>query len=40
MRNSIKEAVSSTIKDMIKADLNVSFTQKELPIITILLCMD
>jgi putative transcriptional regulator len=30
MRNSIKEAVSSTIKDMIKADLNVSFTQKEL----------
>lgn len=30
MRDNIKEAISSTITDMIKADLEVSFTKKEL----------
>jgi len=30
MRESIKEAIASTVSDMIEADLKVSFTQKEL----------
>ena len=30
MRASIKDAISSTVGDMIKADLSVSFTKKEL----------
>ncbi len=30
MRDSIKEAVASTVSDMIEADLEVSFTKKEL----------
>jgi putative transcriptional regulator len=30
MRNSIQEAISSTVNDMLEADLEVSFTKKEL----------
>jgi len=30
MRDSMNEAISSTVKDMIEADLEVSFTKKEL----------
>ena len=30
MRDSVKEAIASTVTDMIEADLKVSFTQKEL----------
>ena len=30
MRDSIKDAIASTVNDMIKADLPVSFTKKEL----------
>lgn len=30
MRDSINEAISSTVKDMIDADLEVSFIKKEL----------
>ena len=30
MRNSINEAIASTVTDMLEADLKVSFTQKEL----------
>jgi len=30
MRSSINEAISSTVKDMLDADLEVSFTKKEL----------
>ena len=30
MRDSINEAISSTVVDMLEADLNVSFTQKQL----------
>ena len=30
MRNSINDAVASTVSDMLKADLKVSFTKKEL----------
>ncbi len=30
MRDSVNEAISSTVKDMIDADLEVSFTTKEL----------
>ena len=30
MRDSINEAISSTVVDMLEADLDVSFTQKEL----------
>ena len=30
MRNSVNEAISSTVKDMLDADLEVSFTKKEL----------
>ena len=30
MRNSINDAVASTVSDMLEADLKVSFTKKEL----------
>jgi len=30
MRESINEAIASTVRDMLEADLKVSFTQKEL----------
>jgi len=30
MRNSINEAIASTVSDMLEADLKVSFTKKEL----------
>ena len=30
MRNSIQEAISSTVNDMLESDLEVSFTKKEL----------
>ena len=30
MKESIKEAIASTVTDMLGADLKVSFTQKEL----------
>ena len=30
MRNSINDAIASTVTDMLEADLDVSFTQKEL----------
>ncbi len=30
MRDSINEAISLTVTDMLEADLDVSFTQKEL----------
>ena len=30
MRNSINDAIASTVKDMLEADLEVSFTKKEL----------
>ena len=30
MRNSIKDAIASTVSDMLEADLKVSFTKKEL----------
>ena len=30
MRNSINDAIASTVTDMLEADLEVSFTKKEL----------
>lgn len=30
MRNSVKDAIASTVSDMLSADLNVSFSKKEL----------
>jgi len=30
MRDSIKDAIASTVSDMLEADLKVSFTKKEL----------